>query len=345
MRKSWGHRCKFLPREQCVNGAMKLHTRFGLGIAATYALLASAILAVNFNYASEEGVCEAMILCSLAMLACMIVALLGSFFLLRRLPGQFQENPESARRITRLEVLNEELQAINHNYMEMLGFVAHELKNQLSSAVISLYTVKDGYLGEITPAQKRSLESLAHSLEGFQDMIQNYLDLSRLETGELQATLAYIPLHTRVVRPVLEALEGELQERQLAVEDRIPDGKVVRADAALLRIVYGNLLSNAVKYGRRGGTILLEVQENKSAVTLSVRNDSAGIPPEQIPLLFKKFSRLDSAEQARERGTGLGLYICRSIVEKHGGEIWADSKMGEWVRISFTLPMEGGVQA
>jgi signal transduction histidine kinase len=69
-----------------------------------------------------------------------------------------------------------------------------------------------------------------------------------------------------------------------------------------------------------------------------VLNDSAGIPSEKIPLLFKKFSRLDDPEYAGKKGTGLGLFICKEIIEKHGGEIWADSQIGKWVKFSFTLP-------
>lgn len=244
------------------------------------------------------------------------------------------------RRIAELETLNEELRATNQNYMEMLGFVAHELKNALASAVLSLYTVKDGYLGDVAPAQKKGLESVARSLEDLTDMVRNYLDLSRLEKEEIQVARTYFPLDARVVQPVLEELEGELQRRRMTVENGIPAGKVVHADAGLLKIVYRNLLSNAAKYGRQGGRIWLEVREEGGAVTLSVCNDGAGIAPEQMPALFKRFSRLYDPEYADQRGTGLGLYICRQIVEQHGGTIWADSEMGEWVRFSFTLSRE-----
>ena len=239
-----------------------------------------------------------------------------------------------------LEALNSQLQATNRNYMEMLGFVSHELKNPLTSAVMSLHTVMDGYLGEISPAQTRSLQSVAQSLAYFQDMIRDYLDLSRLEKGELEVSKTHFPLHMRVVGPVLAGLAGELQQRQMAIEDQIPPGKVVYADAGLLRIVYDNLLSNAVKYGLERGTILLEAQENATHLILAVRNDSSGIPPDKLPMLFRKFSRLDSPEHLGKRGTGLGLFVCKEIVEKHGGQIWAESEMGEWVKFSFSLPKQ-----
>jgi len=250
-----------------------------------------------------------------------------------------RQTSEMAARIEDLQKAVEGLQAQNRSYMDMLGFVAHELKNPLTSAVMSLYTVKDGYLGPITPAQEKSLESVAISLEYFQDMIRNYLDLSRLEKGELQVTKTYFPLQTRVVQPVLGDLERALARRGMAVVNCIPEGKVVHADANLLRVVYENLVGNAVKYGLDGGAILLEAQEEGDSVILTVQNDSSGIPPEQVSRLFGKFSRLDSAEHAGKRGTGLGLYICKEIVEKHGGTIWVESEMGAWVRFRFTLPL------
>lgn len=256
-------------------------------------------------------------------------------YMAEQLEGQRQE---IERRQQELEDLSNELRAINRNYIEMLGFVSHELKNPLTSAMMSLHTVMDGYLGEISPAQRKSLESVALSLDYFQDMIKNYLDLSRLEKGELEVNKRQISLYTQVVTPVLKGLERELQERQMVLENRIPEYLTLNADGNLLRIVYDNLLSNAIKYGREGGAVVLDARENDGQVTLGVRNDSEGIPPEKMPLLFKKFSRLDSPEYASKKGTGLGLYICKEIVEKQGGEIWVDSEMRKWVKFSFTLP-------
>jgi signal transduction histidine kinase len=203
---------------------------------------------------------------------------------------------------------------------------------------MSLYTVKDGFLGEVNAAQKRSLESVAQSLDYFRDMIRNYLDLSRLEKGEIEAHKTRVSLNARVVLPVVESLERALQERRMVVENHVPDDLVLQTDPDLLRIVYDNLIANAVKYGREGGKVTLDLRQDINKVTLSVRNDSDGIPSDQMSRLFRKFSRLDGPEYTGQRGTGLGLYICKEIIEKLGGEIWADSQLGEWAKFSFTVP-------
>ncbi|MBC8492445.1 MAG: cache domain-containing protein, partial [Chloroflexi bacterium] len=221
---------------------------------------------------------------------------------------------EIERRQIELEEVSSELGVINRNYMEMLGFVAHELKNPLSSAMMGLYTVKDGYLGELNPAQTRSLSSVGQSLDYFQDMIKNYLDLSRLEKGELEVDKNQVTLQADVITPVVEVLERELNEHRMVVENRVSAELMLNVDSDLLRIVYDNLLSNAIKYGRQNGTIRLDAQENRDHVTLSVRNDGRGISPEKMPMLFKKFRRLDTPEYPGEKGSGLGLYICKEII-------------------------------
>jgi two-component system NtrC family sensor kinase len=251
-----------------------------------------------------------------------------------------QQRREIARRQEELESLSEELRAINTNYMEMLGFVSHELKNPLTSAIMSLHTVKDGYLGEINAAQERSLESAAQSLDYFHEMIRNYLDLSRLEKGEIEVRSNRVTLYPQVVQPILDGLQRLFEETGMRLDNRIPGSLSLSADPTLLQVVYDNLLSNALKYGRPKGSIILDAYESSSDYVMSVLNDGEGIPADRIPKLFRKFSRLDSPDSVEKRGTGLGLYICREIIEKHGGKIWADSKAGEWVKFSFTIPKD-----
>lgn len=131
----------------------------------------------------------------------------------------------------------------------------------------------------------------------------------------------------------------------MVLENNIPPQMELEADRDLLRIVYDNLIANAIKYGREGGKITLEAMDQDSVVSLSVSNEGAGIPADMLPRLFKKFSRLDVPAYRGKKGTGLGLYICNEIVEKHGGQVKAESKEGEWVRFSITLPKDGAASS
>jgi len=251
---------------------------------------------------------------------------------------QKQRSEIKKRQIT-LENLNTELKTKNRNYMEMLGFVSHELKNPLASATMGLFTVKDEYIGKLNPLQKKSLGSVANSLNYFQDMIKNYLDLSRLEKGELIVNKTNFVLLKEVLVPVLVSLQPELRQKKMTLKNHIPEEVELNADKNLLRIVYDNLLSNAIKYGRKNGKIELNFERGEKELILNVYNEGEGIPKDKLPMLFQKFSRIDDPKYAAKKGTGLGLYICKEIVQKHGGEIRAESKQGKWTKFTFTLPI------
>jgi len=236
-----------------------------------------------------------------------------------------------------LAALNSELELTNRNYIDMLGFVSHELKNPLASAVMGLHTVKDGYLGEMNEKQLKALNSVAESLDYFKDLIKNYLDLSRLEKGEYTVLRKNIHLKNTVIDPVLEQFAEELKARHISIDIGVHDETKVDADPDLLRIVYDNLISNAIKYGKDGGVIRLREKIADGRFVFSVYNEGVGIAKEKMPLLFKKFSRIYRTEHAGKRGTGLGLYSCREIIKKHGGKIWAESEPGKWVEFSFDI--------
>jgi two-component system NtrC family sensor kinase len=235
---------------------------------------------------------------------------------------------------------NADLATINRHYMEMLGFVTHELKAPLGSAILGLYTVRDGYLGEVSEQQKRVLTNTGQSLDYMSGMIRRYLDLSRLEKGELRVVKRWIALRAEVVDPLIEGLAAAVERKAMAIENDLAPGLRAFADRDQLMIVFDNLLSNAVKYGREHGRVRLFAVLVPGAIRLSVENDGEGIPREQIGRLFKKFARLEGQEETPYKGTGLGLFISKAIIEQHGGEIFVESEEGRWARFSFTLPLE-----
>ena len=165
----------------------------------------------------------------------------------------------------------------------------------------------------------------------------NYLNLSRIEKGELQVRTRPVQIEPDVVRPVLRGLQGVLAERQMRIEVDLPPDLITQGDPTLLQTVYENLISNAAKYGHAGGLIRLSGKPVNGMLEMHVWNEGPGVAEDQIGELFGKFSRLQPPGE-EVRGSGLGLFIDREIVRKHGGEIWAQSEFGEWIDFIFTLP-------
>ena len=170
-------------------------------------------------------------------------------------------------------------------------------------------------------------------------MIRHYLNLARIENDELEPVKTDLALAEDVVRPVLEALDADREARQMTFENRIPEGVFLHYDKNMAFEIFENLMSNAVKYGRVGGLVTLECKTDGDLVECAVRNEGEGIPPERIGDLFRKFSRVEKEKTGQKpKGTGLGLFITKRIIEAHGGTIVADSKAGDWTEFRFTLP-------
>ncbi|MEN6305407.1 MAG: HAMP domain-containing sensor histidine kinase [Armatimonadia bacterium] len=244
---------------------------------------------------------------------------------------------ELRRSHQQLEETTGELQRWNQSYLATLEFITHELKNQIASAKLNLLAVRDGYVGELNAEQREALGDVMDTINRTEEMLVNYLNLSRIEKGELQVRARPVQVEREVVAPVLRELKGRLADKGMQVETDLPPDLITQADPSLLQTVYENLLTNATKYGRVGGHIKVWGKRLNGMLEMHVWNEGQGVAEDQLDQLFGKFCRLAPPEQ-QERGTGLGLFIDREIVRKHGGEIWAQSQFGEWIDFVFTLP-------
>jgi two-component system, sensor histidine kinase and response regulator len=245
---------------------------------------------------------------------------------------------KSQRLTTELRTINEELRQINRNYMEILGFVSHEVKNALGNMIGSVALIEEENLGQINESQREMLKIFLKNCIRLQDMIRNYLDLSRLEKGEVTVRKRFVNYHEVIVAPLIEELHPVIQLKSMAIEREIPESLTIYADPDLLKIIIFNLLNNAIKYGMPHGRIRLDAMESGNNWLFGIWNEGEGIPGEQLSKLFVKFDRLQTESAARESGSGLGLYITRELVEKQDGEIWAESEYGKWVWFRFRLP-------
>lgn len=237
-----------------------------------------------------------------------------------------------------LKLANEDLRKLNQSYMDMLRFVSHELKTPISNSSMSAHALLQRIFGDLTPPQEKMVHLICMNLTRSVEMVKNYLDLSRIETGELLFQPKRLLLDSEVVEPVLAEFAILIDMSGMRVEDRVDEEVVLEADGELLRVVYTNLIGNAFKYGREGGVIRLQATDRGSAYRLEVWNEGQGVPPEKMNQLFQKFSRIQQPEKGAAKGTGLGLFISRTIVERHGGRMWAEGREGEWINFILELP-------
>jgi two-component system NtrC family sensor kinase len=237
----------------------------------------------------------------------------------------------------RLQATTQELHRWNQNYLETLEFITHELKNQVAAMKLNLLAVRDGYVGPITADQHEALEDIAATLRRTEEMILNYLNLSRIERGELEVRARPVNLERDVLEPVLRELHSRLADDKLTVEVNLPAELTAQADPSLMQVVFANLVGNAAKYGQPGGHIRIFGEQQTDRVEVHVWNDGPGVKQEEIEMLFQRFSRLSSAE-VKERGTGLGLFIAREIARRHGGELHVESEYPKWIDFVITLP-------
>jgi two-component system NtrC family sensor kinase len=225
-----------------------------------------------------------------------------------------------------LRVSNEKLAESNKSYIDLIGFVAHELKGILASAVMNAYAVRDGYLGLVNFKQRKAMDSVTRNLDYLDATVKKFLNLGRIERGELAVNKTGLNLKKDVFDSSIVALAPMIVKKGLQITNEIETDLVVQADSDLMQIVANNLVSNAIKYSPDGGKIKITARPIDGKVEVEVYNDSTPMSAEQRAKLFQKFSRLDNPETRKVKGTGLGLYITKQIIERHGGGITVEPR-------------------
>lgn len=234
----------------------------------------------------------------------------------------------------------QEADAKNRAYLEMLGFVTHELKSPLASIVFSVESIRDQILGPINDQQEMSLKAASSSADYLQATITNYLNLSRIEEGQFNLKVTRFRVKETIIDPVIQRLADWVSDNDMTVTCEVGDDVEMSADVSLMTSVFQNLISNAIKYGSAGGLIAISsgIEPDSGDLAISVYNQGIGFSEEEKRGLFTKFSRFGREDRDTKPGTGIGLFVTREIVERHGGRIRAESEPGQWARFVFTIP-------
>lgn len=225
---------------------------------------------------------------------------------------------------------------------EFVSIAAHQLRTPLSGIKWTIKMLIDGDLGELNKDQKEMLEKTYDSNERMIHLVNDLLNVSRIEEGRYVHRPEMIGI-SKIVEPLAESYKMEAERKKIKLHLAITKKKNlnVAADVEKITLVVQNLLENALKYTPRGGEITFSVKhkakENK--IEVSVKDSGVGIPKDQQGRLFTKFFRAANVLRMEVEGSGLGLFICKNIVEAHGGEIWFESEENKGSTFYFTLPV------
>lgn len=233
---------------------------------------------------------------------------------------------------------NDRLKDLDRMKGEFISTVSHELRTPIAAIKGSIENLLDGYLGEIDPRQRRAVEIVLRNARRLARLIDNLLDLSRLEAGTLQVRRRRSDLK-EAVRFAVEEVQPIAEKLGARVELDLPDDPVLaEVDPDRVGQIMVNLLDNGLRFSR--GHVRVRLDTQSRSAFLRVEDDGAGIAEEDIPRLFERFSQVRSA--AGLSHTGLGLSIVRGIVEEHGGRVWAENRPadeGGGARFVVVLPL------
>jgi PAS domain S-box-containing protein len=237
-----------------------------------------------------------------------------------------------------LEARNREIERANRLKSEFLASMSHELRTPLHTIIGFAELLREGHEGVLSEAQSRFVNHIHRDSEHLLELINDVLDLSKIEAGGLTLKREIYPL-TRSVGEALDAVRPGAAAKGIAIEERGERDSLVDADPLRVKEMLYNLLSNAVKFTPEGGEVWIETGEDAGFVRVTVGDTGIGIPATEQENIFDKFYQVGNTTRGVREGTGLGLSITKELVQMHGGWMEVESTPGEGSRFTFTLPI------
>ena len=217
---------------------------------------------------------------------------------------------------------------------EFIAQLGHDLKSPLTPLVSLLPIVKEQVED---PKLKKLLEVSIRNVRYMKDLVVKTLEFEKLNSSEIMFNISDMNL-LETVNSTIENKQLIFKEKKINIENNINKKIMVRANSLQLGELFDNLITNAIKFTPQDGTITIDAKKVKDFVTVSIKDTGIGMTKEQINSIFAEFYKVDSARHDLD-SSGLGLSICKRIVEKHGGQIWAESPgLGKGTTFYFTIP-------
>jgi signal transduction histidine kinase len=240
-----------------------------------------------------------------------------------------------------LRRLYTELEGVSQHKSEFLANMSHELRTPLNAILGFTQVLRERMFGDINDKQEEYLDDILVSGNHLLSLINDVLDLSKVEAGQVKLDRAPFSLREALDQGVVVVRERASNDGVRIVVSADQDADVVEGDARRIQQVIFNLLSNAVKFTPAGGAVDVTTARVNGEVRISVADTGPGVAPEDHERLFDEFQQAEAGIEQRE-GTGLGLALSKRLVELHGGRIWVESELGHGSTFVFTLPARAG---
>ncbi|MCX9011201.1 MAG: GAF domain-containing protein [Candidatus Methanoperedens sp.] len=244
---------------------------------------------------------------------------------------------ESRSAYEKLQSAYEELKSLDRMKSEFLSNVSHELKTPLVSIRGYSELMYDEKLGALMPTQKKSLEAIIRNTDRLTRLIDSLLFLSVQQIGKPAIEMKKLSIGEIITASTAD-MKVQAERKNIDLIKDVPANIEIIGDRDRLTEVFLNLIDNAIKFTHTGGKITIKAWEEDDSVHITVADTGIGIPENVIPFLFQRFYQADASLTRKYGGTGLGLYICKSIIDAHKGEIWIESKVGAGTTVHVRLP-------
>ncbi|MEK7452999.1 MAG: ATP-binding protein [Patescibacteria group bacterium] len=224
---------------------------------------------------------------------------------------------------------------------EFVSLASHQLRTPLSIINWRVEMLMDGDAGKLNKKQKLYLNDVYSGSKRMVDLVNSFLSVSKLELGNIFIDPEDLSLE-ETCNYILSEIAHKIEKKKLNVKKKFAKNlPLISADKKLIMVIFQNLLSNAIKYTQNEGNIKIEIKKDKSNFLIKVTDNGFGIPQEQQDKVFTKLFRADNAREKVEGGTGLGLYIVKSILDTTGGKIWFESELDKGSTFYVELPLTG----
>ncbi|MBW2998131.1 sensor histidine kinase [Candidatus Woesearchaeota archaeon] len=238
-----------------------------------------------------------------------------------------------------LEGIQEQQKEIEKAKTEFMSITSHELRSPMTPMKVQLQLILREHYGKLNKKQKKSLEMILRNTIRLDEIIVDFLEVSRIEAARLKFNFAKVNLEKSVIS-LVDEMKHFMPDKNISFDLNIKKLPMIEVDASRVVQILRNLLNNAIKFSPKNSTIKIKASKKNNFIEFSVADEGIGIPEKYKDRLFEPFYQVQNMYQHVSGGTGLGLAICRGIVKSQKGDIWVESKLHEGSKFSFTIPLK-----